>query len=191
VKKMMSDKVNEQLSALVDDECTTSELALIYRRLSKDAEMKARWQRYHLISDALRNSLPYAIETEFAEHIREKVAAESSSLPSVSFARRQIRPAIGWAAAASVAAGLALSYSKVWQSDSAIPQIQDHVAISAAGLAPATEEPVQTLSSDLTDAERAMLINNYLANHNEFSFGNSIHGIVPYMQTVTYISDSQ
>ena len=50
----MSDRLNEQLSALLDGELSAGEAELLLRRLDRDAELRGTLSRYTLIGDALR-----------------------------------------------------------------------------------------------------------------------------------------
>ena len=50
----MSDRLNEQLSALLDGELSAGEAELLLRRLDRDAELRGTLSRYTLIGDAVR-----------------------------------------------------------------------------------------------------------------------------------------
>lgn len=54
-----------QLSAMVDEQLDAMEINLALRRLSRDGRLQARWERYHLISDALQGHLPDALDLSF------------------------------------------------------------------------------------------------------------------------------
>ena len=104
----MTEKMDEQISALVDDEVHGSELEKVISRLTDDPAAAERWQRYNLISDALHNNLPERVETELSRRVQEALKDE----PTVLAPRRmrippRLRPAIkqigGMAVAASVA----------------------------------------------------------------------------------------
>jgi sigma-E factor negative regulatory protein RseA len=187
----MSDKLNEQLSALMDDECATPELGLALRRLSGNAELKACWQRYHLIGDTLRNNLPQRVGTEFSERVHDLIAAEPPLVRPVRSNREQLRPIAGWAAAASISIAVGLGFSNLWTSEnSSIPT--DTIAINQIPQVPEPEiqdssviPPVAAASVSNPDSR----LNNYLIDHNEYSSVSSIRGIVPYMHTVTYSSN--
>jgi sigma-E factor negative regulatory protein RseA len=90
----MMDKVNEQLSACAD------ELPLLIERLERDKEMQARWSRYHLIGDTIRNVLPGTIVSGFHERVAAGID-EPVQAPSVD--RGWIRSVGGMVVAASVA----------------------------------------------------------------------------------------
>ena len=99
----MTDKSAEQLSVLVDDEFEEWELEFAVRRLAGDPVLKTRWEAYHLISDALRNNFPDAIDPRFADRISALLAVEdalpASAKPAVS---SWYKPVAGLAVAASV-----------------------------------------------------------------------------------------
>ena len=61
VKHMMKNSA-EEVSMLMDDEVDEHSRARIIRKLHDDAGMKSCWERYHLISEALRNNLPEIID---------------------------------------------------------------------------------------------------------------------------------
>ena len=53
----MSDDVREKLSALVDGELGDDEAVDLLDKMSHDSALKDVWERYHLVSDVLRNHL--------------------------------------------------------------------------------------------------------------------------------------
>ncbi|MDH5470219.1 MAG: sigma-E factor negative regulatory protein, partial [Gammaproteobacteria bacterium] len=75
----MKDTLNEQLSALVDDELATGEAALLLRQMGKDETLRDRFARYQLISDALKNNLPAQVDPDF--HLRVQAALQDEAAP--------------------------------------------------------------------------------------------------------------
>lgn len=183
---MMSDKVNEQLSALMDNECATPELALALRRLDKDHELKERWQRYHLISDTLKNNLPDMIETKFSERIRSEIESESTLPASVRSGWTNYLPLAGWSAAASVALLLGVGFSGVW-SDIPTTNGTEVVAVTPSQItSDLTTVPLRDVSDAVEEQSPVdwnARLNNYLVSH------NSVRGVVPYVYQVNYTSD--
>jgi sigma-E factor negative regulatory protein RseA len=128
-----TDERDSQLSAMFDGELPDSECELLARRLSRDPALQQQWSRYSLIGAVVRNEplharrapggrvaagiaarLSSAIEAEAAI---EAPAADEASQPAVvapagaagvaqvaSGGARWMRPAAGFAIAASVAA---------------------------------------------------------------------------------------
>ena len=68
VKHMMKNSA-EEVSMLMDDEVDEHSRARIIRKLHDDAGMKSCWERYHLISEALRNNLPEIIDLDLPNRI--------------------------------------------------------------------------------------------------------------------------
>ena len=81
----MTDQINDQISAFIDNELSADESALLVRRFERDAEARARAQRYTLIGSALRGEL---LEPH-PSVLRQRVAAALSggAAPSVAKAR--------------------------------------------------------------------------------------------------------
>lgn len=102
----MTDKLNEQLSACVDDELDRGELRLLMERLARDPEMRARWARYHLVGDTVRNSLPDAMRNDFVARVAEGTGETGGPVPAT---RTWARSLGGLAVAASVAAAVLLN----------------------------------------------------------------------------------
>ncbi len=160
----MANKIDEQLSALLDGECASVEVELALRRLAKDLELKACWQRYHLISDALKNNLPETINSGFPDRIRQAIE-ETPPIATAPFSWR--RPVIGWGLAASMAL-VALFGVQIYQSNSEALRLAEQAA------------------SDLRDREQASRLSSYLVNHNEYASMNSVHRVLPYVRIVGY-----
>jgi sigma-E factor negative regulatory protein RseA len=53
----MTDQINDQISAFIDNELPDDESALLVRRFERDSEARARAMRYTLIGSALRGEL--------------------------------------------------------------------------------------------------------------------------------------
>lgn len=102
----MTEQINDQISAFIDDELSAEESALLVRRFEREPEARARALRYTMIGDALRGQL---LEPNPAV-LRWRVAAALSGAPIVAPAKvssrwpaRLARPALGFSIAAGVA----------------------------------------------------------------------------------------
>jgi sigma-E factor negative regulatory protein RseA len=169
----MADKTGEQLSAMVDGECETSEQRWMLRRLSADKDLKALWQRYHLISDAVKNNLPTAVDAGFADRISRAIDADpppARTRFSTSTGYSWYKPVTGFALAASVAAVAVLAFRLIDISDS--PASDDGSRFLAAG-----PDSIQSQSLDPR-------LNTYLVNHNEYASMNGVQGVLPYVRIV-------
>lgn len=178
----MADKTSEQLSALIDGECETPEVGLAILRLCKDKDLQACWERYHLISDALKNNIPEVINTGFCNRLSQAIAAGSPLPAKASFPAYSWRkPAAGVALAASVAAVALIGLKALSPGDdgsltltAAVPAPE---RVSGAGIEPGDPRPFNPR------------LNNYLVNHNEYASMASVNGMMPYVRMVGYQTD--
>ncbi|MFN2300887.1 MAG: sigma-E factor negative regulatory protein [Gammaproteobacteria bacterium] len=79
----MSDRIYEQLSAFADDELPAGEAPLLWRRMAAEPTLRARWGRYHLYGDALRDGLPLELDHGFAARVAATLTNEPVPAPSV------------------------------------------------------------------------------------------------------------
>lgn len=178
-----------QLSAIVDDELEDREIDLVLRRLSRDHDSRARWERYHLIGDAMQGHLPDAFDTGFAARIRRAIEAEPPLRPAAKPLPAWYKPVTGFGLAASVVLA-ALFGLKLTQTDTTLPA---PVASPLAVTTPSTP-PTPIVIRVATNNQRAgdteepveARLSNYLVNHNNYASLNSMHGMLPYVRMVGY-----
>ncbi len=187
----MGDKAAEQLSALMDDELDDAELLLLLRRIREDDEDGERWQRFHLAREAMRNGLPDRLDIGLAGRVRDVIDADPT--PPVSVAPmprvgrgRRLRPVVGLAAAASLAAVVAVGL-----------KISDEIAESPLGPRAEAEVPRLAAQPQADDAAVASLfvpaesrieakMYPYLRNHNEQVSRNIAPNVLPLGRMVGY-----
>lgn len=180
-----------QLSAMVDDELQDIENDLVLRRLSRDQDARDRWERYHLISDALKDHLPAMIDTDFATRIRQAIDAEPLPLPVIKPLPAWYKPVTGFALAASVVL-MALFGLKLTQTDTlqSTPQLATATTGAPGFPTPAVSLPIQTVVSiqrgEPTSKPVESRLGSYLVNHNGYASMNSMHGMLPYVRMVGY-----
>jgi hypothetical protein len=73
----MSQSVEEQLSALLDNELTVQEEELLFRRLGKDPELSAVLSRYSLIRELIVSSDVVPDATQLSERVRVALQDET------------------------------------------------------------------------------------------------------------------
>ncbi|HEV2229510.1 MAG TPA: sigma-E factor negative regulatory protein, partial [Steroidobacteraceae bacterium] len=103
----MKEELDSQLSAMFDDELASAECELLARRLSRDGELKARWERYAVIAAAIRSERGVRLNVRVARRVSALVGSEPALAGQSAPRRRQlrwVRPAAGAAVAAGVAA---------------------------------------------------------------------------------------
>ena len=167
--------MKEKLSAMMDDALEHGERERCVQRIKEDEELRAAWDVYHLIGDALRGHTA----PQVAEQVHVRLAAE----PTVLAPRRpeRARPRLAWyplAAAASVAAvalvgWLALPLFDLQGGRVADPRMTAQVEAAAA--------PVP----------QARGVADYLLAHQRFSPAIAMGGLAPYVRTVAEESGSR
>lgn len=105
----MSNKIEEQLSALMDGELPEAEFDFYVRRVMTDTDLRERWERYQLASAAMRRDLATRVDLNLARRIASSVEQEDQEQQSPPRRIQRAswnwqRPAAGFSVAASVAA---------------------------------------------------------------------------------------
>ncbi|MEP6721895.1 MAG: sigma-E factor negative regulatory protein [Variovorax sp.] len=123
-----TDRVREQVSALMDGHLQGNALAEAMAELGARDELRAAWQTYHLVGDVLRSGThaPCSDNNAFMAKLQQRLAAESvvpmlvAAEPVVIAAKQRAEPAnepvFRWklvAGAASLAAVAAISWNWV------------------------------------------------------------------------------
>ena len=164
--------MKEKLSAMMDDALPDGERESCVRRLKDDDELRAAWDVYHLIGDALRGHT--------APHIADGVRARLADEPTVLAPRRAARPRLAWyplAAAASVAAIALVGWLALPLTDLQ-PGRETQTVARVAEQVPAAVPPAQGVA-------------DYLLAHQRFSPAIAMSGLAPYVRTVAEESGSR
>ena len=164
---------HESLSAVVDGEVKDDK---ILGALQNDAELAAKWQRYHLIRQGLRKEMPEMADFDISQQVAQALEQEPAivapkrkwqDLPLVSNVVPLVRQSGQFAIAATVAVAMVLGVQQLNQpeaeqpfnggSPTALPGIQG-------GLSPVSLEQTRTVPrSDVMEQRRQ--INAYLNDH--------------------------
>ena len=171
----MTDQINDQISAFIDNELSEDESALLVRRFERDTEARARAMRYTLIGASLRGEL---LEPH-PSVLRQRIAAALSgnTAPSAPRARepwtdRWARPLLGVGIAATVAV-VAIGTLRSLNEASVVPgatltvdgaiqrQTGDRVIDQSYVVPQVTDERVDV----------PIRLTNYLMHHGEFASG--------------------
>lgn len=179
----MTEKVYEQLSAMVDDELPEGERALLIERMARDAALRERWERYHLIGDVLHDRLVVPPDARLAERVMAAVAQETTPKSRGGIA--------AWRGAIKAAAGLAVAASVAWMALIAVQSItrQDESVPALASRSESADPPVVRVGDGQwrrQSPEVQARLNGYLVNHNEYAVSSGVQGVLPYMRIVGY-----
>ncbi len=77
MNKLVTDKLREQVSALVDGELPAGEHELLLRRFTVERSLRLHWERCHLIGEAMRKGLPDADTRGFADRVMAALGEET------------------------------------------------------------------------------------------------------------------
>lgn len=171
----MTDQINDQISAFIDNELSADESALLVRRFERDPEARARAMRYTLIGASLRGEL---LEPH-PSVLRQRVAAALSggTVPSLKRPRerwteRFARPLLGVGIAATVAVvaiGALRTLNEASFTPGNTPALADSpVDTRGASVAPSYVVPE---SADQSRTLAPIRLTNYLMRHGEFASG--------------------
>ena len=161
--------MKEKLSAMMDGELE-AEVQAQLGRLRIDPELRAAWDTYHLIGDALRGDGCREIAARVSVRLRE----EPTVLAPVRARRTVTR--IGWYgmyAAASLAAVAVVAWT-------AFPGWHSEPQLAGNSVATTAEVPSENLVVSLPPAE----VENYLLAHQPYSHVSAMQGVAPYVRSV-------
>jgi sigma-E factor negative regulatory protein RseA len=179
----MTDQINDQISAFIDNELSADESALLVRRFERDTESRARAMRYTLIGASLRGEL---LEPH-PSVLRQRVsAALSGATPPAPRARERVgerftKPLLGVAIAATVAVvsigalrsmnetTLVPSVAPAVVSTSTTPNLDAGSSLQARDAA--TSYVVPPRVNDQPSTVAPIRLTNYLMHHGEFASG--------------------
>lgn len=163
--------MKEQISVLVDGESDSLERERILRAMHADPELRSTWERYHLVSTAIRRELGVVLPSGLADRIHTRLQAEQ---PESSFRHRPyLKFVAGLAIAASVATIAIFSLSPVQNSSRAVLAKAPPGAGSATAVADARRLP----------DEQQRALGPYLVPHGEFA---RTTGMLSYVRVVGY-----
>ena len=179
-------EMKEDLSAFMDGELSGQEQERVTALLVENAELKASWERYHLIRAAMRNEV-----IGVSAGLADRIAAQLRSEPAVLAPQRRnptrekvLRFAGSLAIAASVAAVAVVG----------VQFLQTGPVIDGASTQPLAQAPVVP-QEHIDSAQRHAAagqsspeseLNLYMVEHNEFSPSSSIKGMMSYGRVVSY-----
>jgi negative regulator of sigma E activity len=170
----MTDQINDQISAFIDNELSANESALLVRRFERDAGARARAMRYTLIGASLRGELLEPHPSVLRQRLAAALSGTASGRPKARerWTDRLAQPLLGVAIAATVAV-VAIGALRSLNEPSLAPA-------SSAGI-PVTPTPLQARDAvdsyvvpQTTDQSRvgtSIRLTNYLMHHSEFASG--------------------
>lgn len=162
--------------------------------------LRDTWWRYHLISEAMNRNLAAPLDKDMADRIAEIIAQDNVVVAGHRFlSNRFLKPAAGFAIAASVAAVaiLGIQHNTAEQPQQANPvQLAErtpdyNMNVSRYTFPVATDTTVTPARVEqVGGVERNPQLNSYLVNYNEFRTSqNGVQGIIPYVRMIANDED--
>ena len=194
----MADNIEEKISALVDGEMPREEIDSLMDGLKHDKTSQMCWRHYHLISDALKNNLPDELPEDFVNRISLALESEPllSTPPRRTFDYQAfIRPTIGFALAASVAAVVfvGLGWNTQQTGIEQMPTLASNTPPAPSAITTVSTQPAISYTTvhgrqwDVEQPELASKLNDYLINHDQYSAVDGMHNsVLPQVRIVGY-----
>ncbi len=203
----MTDKLNEQVSALIDNELSNHETSSVLAQLSQQPELRQKWERYHMIGDVMRGEALNPHANSISERVKKQIELEPAiiSIPKKDrfWKSNWAKSAAGAALAASVASVVVLNAPGfIGLNETAQPNIAANIPnkpvqpiVTVANInnvVPATAR-YQTIPGtrwkNLKEPSLENRLNGYLVNHSEFAAPGTGIRVMPYATFVGYDSN--
>ncbi len=160
----------DKISALMDSEATGQEAHQAMLRLKDTGDARETWAAYHLIGDVMRgDALP-------AFDVSQRVAAAIAQEPTVMAPQRSSRASKPMTYALSAAASFSAIAVVGWMAFSTVAVTNPPLEVARAVVQPETP-----LVSSPIDGQ----MNEYLLAHQGVSPSTSLHGVAPYIRTIS------
>jgi len=194
-----SDARDERLSALMDGEIHGAEIDRAIGELKQNPELSARWGRYHLVSDSLRNDIAAQVDPGMADRINAVIAAEPIYTSAHHWRGKRspawLKQAGGLAIAASVTAVAILGTQSLYQTDSNRGNGPAIASTSSTGSTPADSSYKRRLPDNIELASyreqpqwspvAQSHFNRLLLSHQDYQAGHTLRGsTLPYLRLV-------
>lgn len=164
--------MKSEISALLDDELELGEASRMIDVLRRDKELQDAWNAYHLIGDALRNTV--IICPDLSGKVMARLAEEPVLFVPV------VRPKrTPWRFALPLAAAVTGMAAVGWV---ALALNAPQTLELAARHSPPVEQ-----SARVPEPAPPAALKEYLVAHQAHSPGGSIQGVAPYVRTVSVI----
>jgi len=167
----MTEQINDQISAFIDDELSVEESALFARRFDRDPSARAQALRYTMIGAALRGEMlePHSV-------LRRRIAAAlDGAVPAAErraphWSARYARPLLGFGIAAAVAVA-AIGTLRLVNETGGAPNGANGGAVLASDQVVAPSYVVPQDATPAGPVTSPIRLTNYLIHHSEYASG--------------------
>jgi negative regulator of sigma E activity len=172
----MTDQINDQISAFIDDELSDEESAFLLRRFERDPDARNQAVRYTMIGAAMRGEL---LGPDHAV-LRRRIAVAMTGQPPATTARpvaarwgaRYVRPLLGVGIAASVAVAAIVGLRSLNEARVAPSGAETAANVTPLQVRPVTAPASYVVPQEVADAPAvapAIRLTNYLVHHGEYA----------------------
>jgi sigma-E factor negative regulatory protein RseA len=184
----MTDEQVTQLSALVDGELTSRHAVPLYDSVECDPVLRATWERYHLIGQALRGERVQPQVRGLAAAVREQLNSEPAPVrPRAASVQPRVwhSPFAGAALAAAAAFVAVFAVPSLFQGPTPAPIPTAALAVAPPPAIGAPANPaVRRWQTDRDDL--ASKLDLFLVNHQEAAPASGVKGMLSYATLVGY-----
>lgn len=171
----MTDDINHQISAFIDDELSEQESAFLVRRFEHNTAARSQAMRYTIIGSALRGEL---LQPD-PNVLRRRIAAAMAGVPQTAAVARQsqrwsigfAKPLVGVGIAASVAVVAIVGMRQL--NESRLAPAPGTAATSPAFVAQEVSTPASYVVPQEVNAQHPIVspirLTNYLVHHGEYA----------------------
>ena len=167
----MTEQINDQISAFIDDELSAEESALLVRRFERDSGARAQALRYTMIGAALRGEVLEPHSSVLRRRITAALdgAVTASERPAQRWSTRYARPLLGFGIAAAVAVAAIGTLRLV--NDAGVgagagggPTLASDPVVAPSYVVPQDATPAGPVTAPIR-------LTNYLIHHSEYASG--------------------
>jgi sigma-E factor negative regulatory protein RseA len=192
----------ERLSALIDGELPSDEVAAACRAWRDDADCRSRWHAHHLIGDVLRSpdlAARPAADEAFLQRLRVRLADEPALLAPAPWVAGGGEPAVPdlpvlrppvrrsalrrWAAPAGIAAGMALVVGTLTAVRPGVDPLSAAPALARVAPAASETELVRVANGAMIRDAR---LDRYLAAHKQFHGSTALGPSSGFLRSATH-----
>lgn len=182
----MTERLREQVSALADDELPEGEHELLVRRFAADRYLCLCWERYHLIGEAMRKSLPQVDTRGFADRILQLLGRDAAEQRRHAQRAPRVRVAASITAAVCVAVAALAAVRFSVHSNHLAAASSEIVPPASAFQATPAGAGINTAAWNGNTPEVQAELSNYIINHNEISAALGQQDPLPYFYITAY-----
>lgn len=192
----MNDFKKEQISAFMDGELDGNPERIVDQLLG-DRELMDAWDRYHLVSGCLNRQLPEYLDKDLAGKISASLRDEPAIVAPGKFSSSLVKPVVGFALAASVAA-LAILGVQQQGLEETPPPLADNVAKTTTDIAadksiyaPPSPAGSRGPAFQPGQPQRNTRLNRYIVHYNKHRTGVSRQDILPVIAIFVEKTDTE